>query len=97
MQASLDQLASKGVLPEPASKEFIQWLHKQFYSEAPEEFLKVQGRDESLLMVPGEYRTQPQHNVNDGRHKPPSSEVVRQGNSICPITLIKEPRYFLYI
>ena len=76
VQATLDQMAQKGELPEPASDEFILWLHKQFYAEVPDEFLKVQGRDKILLMVPGEYRSQPAHDVTVGRHNPPSSEVV---------------------
>jgi len=32
-------------------------LNERPYAEVPDEFLKVQGKDETLLMVPGEYRT----------------------------------------
>jgi len=76
VQAKVDQLALKGELPEPASNEFVQWLHKQFYADVPGELLRVQGRDKMLLMVPGEYRSQPAHDVAVGRHNPPSSEVI---------------------
>jgi len=77
VQAKVDKLALKGELSEPASNEFIQWLHKEFYAEAPDEFLKVQSGDKTLLMVPGKYRSQPADDVTVGRHKPPSSEVVQ--------------------
>src|SRR5271167_2926491 len=41
VQAKVDRLAAAGELPEPASRQFIQWLHKQFYSDAPLPMLRV--------------------------------------------------------
>src|SRR2546422_4896370 len=33
VQAEVDRMAAAGTLPEPASPEFIQWLHREFYRE----------------------------------------------------------------
>ncbi len=32
VQAEVDRLAAEGALPEPASSDFIRWLHREFYS-----------------------------------------------------------------
>jgi Fic family protein len=63
-------------LPEPASKEFIKWLHREFYRDVPEEMLRIRGRNRELVMQPGEFRSLPEHNVAVGRHAPPSSDRV---------------------
>ena len=36
VQTEIDRLAATGQLPEPASVEFIKWLHLEFYRDAPE-------------------------------------------------------------
>jgi len=78
LQATLDKLAIKGELPEPASKAFIGQLHKDFYTDAPESMLTVQGKSASFLMKPGKWRSQSIHDVSVGRHIPPSSDVVER-------------------
>ncbi len=76
VQAEVDQLASDGLLPEPASQEFVCWLHRRFYQDAPEAMLRVVGRDHETLMTPGEFRSESDHDVAVGRHIPPSSSRV---------------------
>lgn len=76
VQAEVDQLASEGRLPEPASDEFVRWLHRRFYQDAPEAMLRVVGRDHETLMTPGEFRSESDHDVAVGRHIPPSSSRV---------------------
>ena len=78
LQATLDQLAINDELPEPASKVFISQLHKDFYSDAPESMLRVEGSNSTFVMKPGEWRSQSAHDVTVGRHVPPSSEVVER-------------------
>ncbi|HEY1891731.1 MAG TPA: Fic family protein [Steroidobacteraceae bacterium] len=76
VQAEIDRMASEGRLPEPASVDFIQWLHREFYRDAPEEMLRIHGAGRDLIMVPGAWRSLPDHDVAVGRHAPPSSERV---------------------
>lgn len=76
LQATLDRLAIENALPEPASKAFISQLHKDFYTDAPESMLTVQGKNSSFLMKPGEWRSQSNQDVSVGRHVPPSSAMV---------------------
>lgn len=76
VQAKVDHMAAEGRLPEPASAEFIRWLHLEFYKDAPEPMLRIKGRDREFAMQPGEWRSQPEHDVAIGRHEPPSSERV---------------------
>ena len=76
VQATLDLMASEGTLPEPASIEFIKWLHRKFYDDAPEEILRVKGSTREFIMEPGAWRSKPEHNVEIGRHLPPSSDRV---------------------
>lgn len=90
VQKQLDRLASEARLPEPASREFIQFLHREFYRDAPLEMLTVRssGRDDdgrslkapawkrSFKLVPGDWRSRHEHDVTVGRHLPPSSSRV---------------------
>jgi Fic family protein len=76
VQAKIDEMAEAGSLPEPASCEFIRWLHSEFYRDAPEEMLRVHGVSGEYQMTPGEWRSRPEHDVAVGRHLPPSSERV---------------------
>lgn len=76
VQAEVDRMAAEGRLTEPASVEFIQWLHREFYRDAPEDMLRVHGAGRDLIMVPGEWRSRPEHDVAVGRHVPPSSARV---------------------
>ena len=76
LQAEIDRLAASGQLPEPASCDFIRWLHAEFYRDAQESMLRIKGADREFLMVPGEWRSKPVHDVAVGRHEPPSSAGV---------------------
>ena len=76
IQAAVDKLAGQQKLPEPASTDFIRWLHREFYRDAPEEMLRVQGQGRKCLMKPGEWRSGAEHEVAVGRHVPPSTDRV---------------------
>lgn len=76
VQREVDRMALADALPEPASMEFILWLHGEFYKDAPAEMLRITGREREFLMTPGEWRSLPEHDVAVGRHEPPSSERV---------------------
>jgi Fic family protein len=78
VQAEVDRMAAAGTLPEPASIEFIRWLHREFYRDAPEAMLRIRGAGREFLMVPGEWRNRREHDVAVGRHLPPSSERVSE-------------------
>ena len=76
VQAQLDRLAAKGTLPPPASRDFLRWLHVEFYRDAPEAMLTVGTDGKQFQMVPGEWRNQSGQDVAVGRHIPPSSSRV---------------------
>src|SRR6266849_3191474 len=76
VQAEVDHIAAEGRLPEPASIDFIRQLHRDFYRNAPEAMLRIEGAGGVFLMEPGEWRSRPQHDVAVGRHGPPSSGRV---------------------
>ena len=76
VQAEVDRMAMEDTLPEPASPDFIRWLHREFYRDTPEEMLRLRGDKAELVMEPGEWRSRPEHDVAVGRHIPPSSERV---------------------
>ncbi|MGB3224952.1 MAG: Fic family protein [Desulforhopalus sp.] len=60
---------------EPASQEYIAWLHREFCQRLPEELLWVRNPDtgESLQVIPGELR---KSGVQVGRHIPPKAESL---------------------
>jgi Fic family protein len=76
LQAEIDRMASEGGLPEPASSDFLKWLHKEFYRDADGSTLRIKGTGREFVMVPGEWRSKPEHDVAVGRHEPPSSDRV---------------------
>ncbi len=76
VQAEVDQEAAADTLPEPASAEFILWLHREFYRDAPDEMLHIHGAGRDFRMQPGAWRSQPEHDNAVGRHVPPSSANV---------------------
>lgn len=76
MQAEVDRLAAEDALPEPASADFIRWLHREFYRDAPEEMLRMRSDANEFIMEPGEWRRRPERDVAVGRHIPPSSDRV---------------------
>jgi Fic family protein len=76
VQREIDRLHAENLLPEPASVDFILWLHREFYSDAPAEILLIKGQHREFVMQPGAFRTEPEHDVNVGNHLPPSSERI---------------------
>ncbi len=76
VQAEIDRRAVEGHLPEPASVDFVQWLHREFYRDAADAMLRIKGAGRDFTMRPGEWRAGPEHDVAVGRHVPPSSDRV---------------------
>ena len=78
VQAEIETMAREARLPEPASADFIRWLHREFYRDAPPAMLHIQGAGREFVMTPGEWRSRPEHDVAVGRHVPPSSDRVNE-------------------
>ena len=76
VQRMIDRRYAEGTLPEPASADFLRWLHREFYDEAPEAMLWVEGPRHRFRMEPGQFRTSQEQDVTVGRHIPPGSERV---------------------
>ena len=76
VQALIDGMAAQGTSAEPTSRDFISWLHREFYAGAPDEMLLIGEGDRQFRMVPGEWRSRPEHDNAVGRHVPPSSNRV---------------------
>jgi Fic family protein len=76
VQAELDRMAAAEMLPEAASQDFIRWLHREFYKDAPAAVLRVRGAGREFRMEPGQWRSSPEADVAVGRHLPPSSDRV---------------------
>jgi Fic family protein len=76
IQAEIERRHALGDLPEPASSDFLRWLHLEFYKDVPEEMLTTEGSGRSLRITPGELRTTSEQEVTVGRHIPPSSSLV---------------------
>jgi Fic family protein len=76
LQKKIDDLFATDALENPTSIDFIRWLHREFYNELPESMLTLRHADRTVIMVPGQFRNLPEHDVSVGRHLPPSSEVV---------------------
>lgn len=78
VQAEVDRLAANGDLPEPASTDFLRWLHREFYADAPKAMLLIKSDKREFVIAPGEWRSAEEHDVSVGRHIPPSSERVAE-------------------
>jgi Fic family protein len=78
VQSEIDLMAAEERLPEPASTDFLQWLHREFYRDAPQEMLRVTGAGHDFTITPGEWRSRPEHDVAVGRHLPPSSHDIQE-------------------
>jgi Fic family protein len=76
IQESIDTQAANASLPDPASTAFLEQLHRDFYRDAPEAMLRIEGAGGSFLMTPGALRNDPTHDVAVGRHIPPASGSV---------------------
>jgi Fic family protein len=78
IQERIDAEAADKTLSDPVRVDFIQLLHLDFYKDAPESMLLIEGAGRIFMMVPGELRNKPEHDVAVGRHVPPSSAVVKR-------------------
>ena len=76
VQARIDAMAADGSLPDPTAPSFVRWLHEEFYRDAPESMLFIEGAGRRVRMEPGAWRSGPEHEVTVGRHQPPSSHRV---------------------
>lgn len=76
VQALLDDLVSRGELPEPTSVAFIRWLHEEFYRDAPPAMLRIKTKAQAFDMTPGRFREAVEQDVEIGRLVPPSSDRV---------------------
>lgn len=76
LQKLIDQQYAQGELPMPTSANTVRWLHREFYREAPESLLWIEGTGRRFRMEPGAFRSEPMHDVQVGRHIPPSSGCV---------------------
>jgi Fic family protein len=76
VQAAIDRMAASGTLPEPASTSFLLSLHRDFYADASPSMLTIKGATREIVMTPGQWRSEPEHDVVVGRHVPPSSHRV---------------------
>lgn len=76
IQELLDAEAASGMLPDPASVAFLQRLHREFYRDAPDAMLFVEGAGRRFRMAPGALRDDPVQDVSIGRHLPPTSTAV---------------------
>ena len=76
LQERIDRMAAEDALPEPASRDFVRWLHAEFYRDAPAAMLNIGSAHAEFRMAPGEWRSAPEHDVAVGRHIPPSSRSL---------------------
>ena len=76
VQAEIDMMAGANNLPDPASTDFVRWLHREFYRDAPESLRRITGAGRDFLMEPGRWRSRPEDDVAVGRHLPPASARV---------------------
>ena len=75
LQQEIDRRFADGTLSDADSTDFIRYLHREFYRDAPQVMLRIEGACRGVLMVPGEFRSHPEHDNAVGRHQPPSSSV----------------------
>ena len=76
VQRKLDRQHEAGELGEPATREFIRGLHRDFYEWAPAAALRIDSTKGSFVMAAGSFRSLAVHDNTVGRHHPPSSERV---------------------
>ena len=76
VQRQLDRQHDAGELGEPATREFIRGLHRDFYEGAPSSALRIDRTTGSFVMTAGEFRSLAVHDNTVGQHHPPSSDRV---------------------
>ena len=70
VQKRIDERLASNAELEVCSKEFLCWIHREFYRRVPESYLEISHpeKDEIITMVPGEIR---KYNVKVGNHIAP--------------------------
>lgn len=76
LQREIDRRHAAGILEDPTSVDFIRWLHREFYEDAPDAMLVIRAGERELRMEPGAFRSKPEEDVSVGRHLPPSPDRV---------------------
>lgn len=76
LQRDIDQRFARGELLEPASIEFVRYLHQEFYRDSPDASLRIAAEGRELRMTPGAFREREDESVVVGRHLPPSGAQV---------------------
>ena len=54
VQRQIDAMAEGNELPEPASRDFLRWLHREFYRDALPRMLEAQGSTRTMTLTSGE-------------------------------------------
>lgn len=76
VQETLDTAFHANTLADPAAPDFIRTLHRDFYAHVPDSFRRIEGPEVSFMLEPGAFRQEPFHDVEVGRHVPPSSARI---------------------
>lgn len=78
LQRAIDRRFAEDALGEPADADFVRWLHREFYVDAPDGMLVVTSAGgRAVRMTPGAFRAQPEEeDVVVGNHLPPSPARV---------------------
>ena len=76
LQEVMDAKAVARTLADPVSLDFLLRLHREFYRDAPDAMLLIEGAGRRFRMVPGTLRNDPLHDVAVGRHVPSGSDSV---------------------
>lgn len=76
VQREIDNRFHAGALGDPTTPDFTRWLHRDFYAEVPQSFRTIKGKAVEFEMIPGQFRHDALHDVEVGRHAPPSSDRV---------------------
>lgn len=77
LQQRIDRRFAEGILDEPASAAFLNWLHTEFYRDMPADFRLIRSTMRTLDVVPGRMREDATEEVAVGRHVPPGPGHVR--------------------
>jgi Fic family protein len=78
LQEAIDRKFAEQTLPDPASVEFLTWVHREFYKDLPSEFRHIRSTTRTLDVDPGRMREAPGEEIAVGRHIPPSPAHVSQ-------------------
>src|SRR5687768_9791755 len=69
VQRAIEAMHARDELGEPASRDFVRWVHRAFYEDAPASTLRIERKTGSFDLMPGEFRSERKHGVLVGRHQ----------------------------